>query len=760
VLATPCLPAAPILLTFLLLLVTPATAQTTRTVALDDSGQFTSIQAAIEASSDGDLVEVAPGTYEEAIDFCGRDIQVYSTGGVDATVITPPPGVPAVSFVHQEGPEARLSGFTITGADTSAILKEPPGAGIHVSYACPTLTNLRIEGNRAYFGGGIKIKYNAHPLLQRVEVVGNTAESCGGGIYICESSPTLIDVEVRDNLAIAMNGGGLVLGKGSYPHLHRMLVEGNSAAIHGGGIYMQGEASEGKPVDALLSQVTLVGNRGNLGGQDGHGANLFLQLAARATVVDAIVAGGLGGEGIYSLLWDPANPPLQVTYSTFWNNASGDVVSGSHGELTGVVADVGNLVADPLFADADAGDYQLAEGSPCIDAGDPELEDPDGSPADMGAYGGPWEVPHDTEDCLAGQDGDPCAPPGDDDDSADVVYKKCVCSASGVARPPAGLAALGLLLLMRRRARRCRTPGGGAMGLHVRSGVAGIVTLSATTLLFLAVGCRPPLEEAPEQIDDPIQYFFVQFEDPETDGLEQALATYTEFLIECQETVQDDGSNERPECDLEEGLSTAMITDAELGGLLDAGTLAALPTEEEWEQAVSIVVAREMPTTAEAVEGVLMLPNQDEVFPQFETYERTFLTSQDDYLAGDERFLRTRNEVVSNYVLDVTATYRLFLDFQQIDWDDGEQVRRVVIIRSWFYDDAELSLSGATVGFTFSIEILIPTTDDPSRLWRTQGLWSHADLPLDGDDHAFWENQLRDGTIDGFDQLQAWIDEH
>jgi hypothetical protein len=116
--------------------------------------------------------------------------------------------------------------------------------------------------------------------------------------------------------------------------------------------------------------------------------------------------------------------------------------------------------------------------------------------------------------------------------------------------------------------------------------------------------------------------------------------------------------------------------------------------------------------------------------------------------------------VVSNYVLDVTATYRLYLDFQQIDWDDGEQVRRVSIIRSWFFDDAELSLSGATVGFTFSIEILIPTDDDPNRVWRTQGLWSHADLPLDGDDQAFWENQLRDGTIDGFDQLQTWIDEH
>ncbi len=281
-----------------------------------------------------------------------------------------------------------------------------------------------------------------------------------------------------------------------------------------------------------------------------------------------------------------------------------------------------------------------------------------------------------------------------------------------------------------------------------------------TTLLFLSVGCRPPLEEAPEQIDDPIQYFFVHFADEDQEGLIQALATYTEFLEECEETASDGGGNERPECDLEQGLSTEMITDDDLTMLIDDGTLADYPTAGEWEQAVSIVVAREMDMEAEVVEGVLMLPNQDEVFPQFEQYDRTFLSSEDDYLDGAERFLHTRNDVVSNYVLDVTAEYRLYLDFQQIEWDDGEQVRRVVVIASWFHDNAVLSLGGATLGFTFSIEILIPTSDDPSKHWRTQGLWSHADLPLDGDDHAFWENQLRDGTIDGFDQLQDWVDAH
>lgn len=40
---------------------------TTWTVAVDGSGAFASIQAAVDASSDGDLIEVRAGTYFESV---------------------------------------------------------------------------------------------------------------------------------------------------------------------------------------------------------------------------------------------------------------------------------------------------------------------------------------------------------------------------------------------------------------------------------------------------------------------------------------------------------------------------------------------------------------------------------------------------------------------------------------------------------------------------------------------------------------------
>lgn len=49
----------------------------------------------------------------------------------------------------------------------------------------------------------------------------------------------------------------------------------------------------------------------------------------------------------------------------------------------------GNINAEPLFMAGSPYDYHLQASSPCKNTGDPDIRDPDGSPSDMGAYGGP-----------------------------------------------------------------------------------------------------------------------------------------------------------------------------------------------------------------------------------------------------------------------------------------------------------------------------------------------------------------------------------
>ena len=50
-------------------------------------GDFATIQEAMDAALDGDLVLVSPGLYEESIDFLGKAITVQSTDGPGATTI-------------------------------------------------------------------------------------------------------------------------------------------------------------------------------------------------------------------------------------------------------------------------------------------------------------------------------------------------------------------------------------------------------------------------------------------------------------------------------------------------------------------------------------------------------------------------------------------------------------------------------------------------------------------------------------------------
>ena len=70
-----------------MLLLTLASAATGRTIYVDDDGpaDFSDIQAAIDDSNDGDIIEVRPGTYtgtgNRNIDFKGKAITVKGKYG-------------------------------------------------------------------------------------------------------------------------------------------------------------------------------------------------------------------------------------------------------------------------------------------------------------------------------------------------------------------------------------------------------------------------------------------------------------------------------------------------------------------------------------------------------------------------------------------------------------------------------------------------------------------------------------------------------
>jgi len=165
-----------------------ARAQTTINVPANQP----TIQAGIDAASNGDTVLVAPGRYNETIDFKGKTITVQSSGGPNATAIVwayPPTHADAfypfvVTFQTNETRGSVLSGFSITGAGLpfnffqttafqgfSVVASGQVTGGIEVlNGASPTIVNNIVTGNGC---AGIWSSDGA-PLIQNNQINNTT----------------------------------------------------------------------------------------------------------------------------------------------------------------------------------------------------------------------------------------------------------------------------------------------------------------------------------------------------------------------------------------------------------------------------------------------------------------------------------------------------------------------------------------------------------------------------------------------------------
>jgi parallel beta-helix repeat protein len=165
------------------------------------------IQAAIDASSNGDTIIVRPGTYVENIDFLGKAVRVKSEFG-PTSVIDGNLSGSVVTFQSGEGADSILNGFTIrNGSGTLLPGSSALGGGIYCVDTSPTITNNNISDNTATDGGGIMC-YLSSPTISNNRITGNTASRGGGGIDCWPSSdPTVTNNTISNNTAF--DGGGI-----------------------------------------------------------------------------------------------------------------------------------------------------------------------------------------------------------------------------------------------------------------------------------------------------------------------------------------------------------------------------------------------------------------------------------------------------------------------------------------------------------------------------------------------------------------------
>lgn len=368
------------------------------------------IQAAIDAATDGDTVLVAPGTYYEAIDFHGKIITVTSEHGAATTTIDAGGKPTVVTFKSGETRNAILSGFTITGGRTLY-----SGAGISVSFSSPTIRDNMIGGNIGCSGVGVH-SYFSSPRIENNTITRNIISGCTGGwgigIYVGgDSAAEIIGNVITDNLGSAASGGGVALFAAGYPVVTSNVIARN-ATDGGAGCGWGGGVAIANFVEAKIVNNLIVHNSACYGGAFywyGSSGNTLLvnnTIADNDAQTPGIHAIGVDARNrlynnILGARFGPAlyceNSP-SVTQPTLDSN---DIFSMQAQAYAGTCADQtgvnGNISAYPHFLGANAGDFRVGISSPVVDAGNswaPDLPMTDlaGNPRIAGVGGNPDRI--------------------------------------------------------------------------------------------------------------------------------------------------------------------------------------------------------------------------------------------------------------------------------------------------------------------------------------------------------------------------------
>jgi parallel beta-helix repeat protein/predicted outer membrane repeat protein len=203
-------------------------------------GDYATIQAALDAASNGDEILVAPGTYTgtgyfPVINLLGKPITIRATGTAEETILDGEGERRGVVCDSGEGADTIIEGFTITGGKSGLNY----GGGIYCrNESNPTITGCRISGNNAHYGGGIAC-YDASPMITSCTITGNTASEIGGGIICVNSNPTITGCTISGNTASSgtVPGGGGIYCYESSPTIFGSTISGNTSIEFGGGIY-------------------------------------------------------------------------------------------------------------------------------------------------------------------------------------------------------------------------------------------------------------------------------------------------------------------------------------------------------------------------------------------------------------------------------------------------------------------------------------------------------------------------------------------
>jgi hypothetical protein len=364
----------------------------------------------------GDEVVVMPGVYNERViiptgqaarNFTLRSFDPTDPSVVAATVIDAGwTGGPVLAYHGDNTADMVVSGFTLRRGYSANYPGGVSGAG---SYG--TLSYCMITDNQGGSGGGIGSLQGA---ITNCLIKNNRASGFGGGLFAC--SGTISSCTIAMNRASYFGGG---LGNCVQAILQNCVVTGNFGGAGGGGL--------GGTTPATIRGCTITGNR-----TDGNGGGIWFTVqthSVRNSIIYGNAAGGNGNQlavtggtvamsysdvpngtnDIYGTInYEPGNltgapgfqPEPSGTWSTSpWYDPVADQTTLTDASASLTPGALVNLLLEPapdyyracliaansettitVWGNAngvESGDsyrvieYHLQEGSPCINAADP-----------------------------------------------------------------------------------------------------------------------------------------------------------------------------------------------------------------------------------------------------------------------------------------------------------------------------------------------------------------------------------------------------
>ena len=368
---------------------------------------YATVQAAVDAAGDLDVIKVAAGAYSGVQSRPRRDI--VTTGVVEQVVyidktLTIEGGYMTTNWTTSDpvahpttlaaggqgrvlyitgGGAPTIEGLHITGGDCAGFGGNPTcpdcdsGGGVYSWRSPATLRNNRIFANTCASGGGAYVVGpDWGPTAPPATIEGNTFSTntavYGAGLALAGSSANVTDNLISDNTASRLGGGMEIFLSG--PTLRRNIIRSNTADNGGGGIGFQwgdstlinnvivdnhvqdwgkGSGLHNKGADIEMSHNTITRNTGG-DGSALHVVDLEFGLPTvvmtNTIVADQVV--GISASGVSTV----------TVNSILWHNTTTQVVKSG-----AAVVNVSNPhTGNPVFA----GDgYHLTGSSAAIDQG-------------------------------------------------------------------------------------------------------------------------------------------------------------------------------------------------------------------------------------------------------------------------------------------------------------------------------------------------------------------------------------------------------